>query len=97
VPLIGRLEADRRTVWVRSKADLPRAWAGGPAGAIAVCAPHGDGLAELTAAVLARLGLAGLTPQTPVVFTARQERSVSAAQTGDADARTRALRELLQG
>lgn len=93
--LIRRLAGDRRAVWARNKADLPPAWTDGPAGMIAISAARQTGLTELIAAVMGRLGLEGLSAETPVMFTERQERLAAAALDTSGAERGEKLRELL--
>jgi tRNA modification GTPase len=93
-----RFANDPRVVWVRNKSDLPPAWGEPALPAVAISAERETGLEELVAAVLGRLGLAGLTPATPVVFTPRQDGLIAAALSArDGGARSAALDELLDG
>ena len=94
--LLAEFRGDPRCVRVLNKADLPPVWS--EPDAVRVSAAAGAGLDDLRIAVTARLGLADLTPDTPVVFTPRQQRLLDAARSaGDEPARSAALKELLGG
>jgi len=83
------------TITVLNKSDLPAHpdWAGA---GVAVSAAAGDGLDELRSRMLQLLGLSAHAPDTPIAFTARQQRLLDAARADPACAADR-LRELLDG
>jgi tRNA modification GTPase len=92
--LLAEFGGDPRCVRVLNKADLPAAWI--EPDAVRVSAAAGTGLDDLRFAVLERLGLADLTPDTAVVFSPRQQRLLDAARAaGDEPTRSAALEQLL--
>lgn len=80
---------------VHAKCDVAPA----PAGALAICAHTGEGLAQLKREILLRLGLADFDPAVPMAFTGRQAKLLSSAaaaiEAGKLDAARASLGELL--
>ncbi len=79
---------------VRTKSDL-----GGAGGGLAVSAHTGEGLAQLKAHILARLGLGQFAPSLPMAFTERQvsllSRGATALREGNRPACLAAMHQLL--